>query len=199
MLSHMQRVIALARKQGVLRSRDLIPFGIPRSTLGRLVARGELIRIARGLYMSPKADITEHHSLVEVCVRLPKATINLLSALLYYEFTDELPHKVWIALPRGSQVPGFSSPKLELTWTLPKLMNDGIRQIQLEGRQVTITSPARTVVDCFKFRNKIGTNIAISALRDYLVQFRNGLDEFWRLAGIFRVQNVIRPYLETLL
>jgi predicted transcriptional regulator of viral defense system len=192
------RVLDFARTRGVVRARDLEPLGIARSVLTGLVAQGRLLRLDRGLYMSPEADITEHHSLVEVAARIGGATVNLLSALAFHELTDELPHAVWVAMPRGSQVPRFSSPRLEITWSPAALRHLGVDRHTIEGIEVAITNPARTVADCFKFRSRIGIDIAIAALRDYVARYHAGRDALWEMAGACRVQSVIRPYLESL-
>jgi predicted transcriptional regulator of viral defense system len=102
---------ALARSKGVIRAKDLDPLGIPRAVLGRMVDQGSLIRMGRGLYMSPDADITPHHTLVEVAARVPGAIINLLSALAFHELTDELPHAMWIAVRRGAKLRSSTRPK----------------------------------------------------------------------------------------
>lgn len=192
------RLLEFARTRGVLRSRDLRALGIARSVLSPLVAQGRLLRLDYGLYMSPEAEITRHHSLVEVTHRVAGATVNLLSALVFHELTDELPHAVWIAVPRGSQVPNIGSPTLEMTWASPKLLGVGVTKHRIEGLEVPITSPARTVADCFKFRSRVGVDVAVAALRDYLTRHRGGRDELWSMASRCRVQRVMRPYLEAI-
>lgn len=192
------QILALARSRGVIRPRDLEPLGIPRAVLRRLVDQGALVRAGRGLYMSPDADVTPHHTLVEVTARVPGAVVNLLSALAFHEITDELPHAVWIAIRRGSQAPKLESPRLELTWTAPRFLELGVTRHQIEGIEVAVTDPARTVVDCFKFRSRVGLDVAIAALRGFLASHRQGRSELWELAGDCRVRTVIRPYLESL-
>ena len=192
------QVLALARSRGVIRARDLDALRIPRAVLLRLVDQGVLVRSGRGLYMSPDADITPHHTLVEVATRVPGAVVNLLSALAYHELTDELPHAVWIAIRRGSQAPKLQSPQLELTWTAPRFLELGVTRHKVEGIGVAVTDPARTVVDCFKFRSRVGLDVAIAALRDFLASDRQGRSKLWELAGACRVRTVIRPYLESL-
>lgn len=197
-LTHTDQVIRLAAAQGVIRSRDLASEGIPRTVLGRLVERGELSRVGRGLYRLTDADVTPHHSLVQVAVRVPGCTVNLLSALSFHELTDELPAGVWIAVPRGHRVPTLDSPRLELTWVAPALLKVGVTTHRIEGLDVAITDPARTVVDCFRHRSRVGVDVAIAALRDYLRRHRSGREELWQIAGVCRMQRVMRPYLESL-
>ncbi len=196
--THPEQVLKLTRIRGVIRARDLNPLGIPRAVLQRLVERGALVRAARGLYICPEADITEHHTLVEVAARVPRAVVNLLSALAFHELTDELPHAVWIAIPRGSQVPRLDTPELVLTWTAPRFLEKGVTRHSIEGLDVAVTDPARTVADCFKFRSRVGLEVAITALRDYLRAHREGREALWHMAGLCRVRTVIRPYLESL-
>ena len=197
-LTQADKVLALARSRGVVRARDLEPLGIPRAVLGRLVDQGDLVRVGRGLYMSPEAEITPHHTLVEVAARVPGAVVNQLSALAFHELTDEIPHAVWIAVSRGSQAPRIESPRLEVTWTAPQFLELGVTRHEIEGIDVAVTDPARTVVDCFKFRSRVGLDIGIAALRDFLATHRQGRQELWELAGACRVRTVIRPYLESL-
>jgi predicted transcriptional regulator of viral defense system len=198
MTTQSAQILELARARGALRARDLAPLGIPRTVLGRLVAQGALIRASRGVYVRSDADITEHHSLVEVAVRIPGAVINLLSALACHELTDELPAAVWIAVRRGSQAPRIDTPRLELTWTAPRFLNLGVTRHTIEGVNVAVTDPARTVADCFKYRSRVGVDVAVAALRDYLARHRTGRSALWEMAGACRVQRVLRPYLEAL-
>lgn len=193
-----EQVLALAKAQGLIRARELDVLGIPRMVMARLVANGALVKSGRGLYMHPDANVTEHHSLVQVAARVPHAVVNLLSALAFHEMTDQLPASVWIAIRAGKQAPRMESPLLEVTRTAQRFLELGVEQHVLEGRTVAVTNPARTVVDCFKFRSRVGLDVAIAALRDFLRLHRGQQDELWRMADACRVQTVIRPYLETL-
>jgi predicted transcriptional regulator of viral defense system len=197
-LTQPEQVLALARSKGVIRARDLVPLGASRTVLRRLVDQGALVQAGRGLYMSPEAEITPHHTLVEVAARVPGAVVNLLSALAFHELTDELPHAVWIAVRRGSQIPKLDTPRLEVTWTAPRFLSGGVTRHHVEGMDVAVTDPARTVVDCFKYRSRVGLEVAIAALRAYLARNRAGREPLWEAALACRVQTVIRPYLESL-
>lgn len=192
------QVLALMESRTVIRARDLDSLGIPRSVLGRLVRDGALVRAGRGLYMCPNAEVTRHHTLVEVAHRVPGAVVNLLSALTFHELTDELPYAVWIAVRQGSQAPCLDTPRLELTWTAPRFLDLGVDRHRIEGIDVPITDPARTVADCFKFRSRVGVDVAVEALRDYQRLHRGRGDALWTMAGHCRVQSVMRPYLEAL-
>jgi predicted transcriptional regulator of viral defense system len=196
--SQAEQILTLARAKAVIRASDLAPLGISRAVLRRLVDAGALLQVGRGLYMSPDAQITPYHSLVKVVTRVPKAVVNLLSALAFHDLTDELPHAVWIAIRRGSQVPLLDGPRLELTWVSPALIDVGVTRHPVEGIELPVTNPDRTVIDCFTHRSKVGLDVAIAALRAYLARERMGRVHLWDLAGRFRVQRVIRPYLETL-
>ncbi len=193
-----EQVLTLARAKTVIRSSDLDPLGIPRVVLRRLVDSGALLQVGRGLYMRPDAEITQHHSLVEVVTRVPQAAVNLLSALAFHDLTDELPHAVWIAIRVGSWTPKIDGPRLEVTRVTPSLFEVGVTRHPVEGIELPVTDPDRTVIDCFVHRSKVGLDVSIAALRGYLARERMGRVRIWELAGRFQVQTKIRPYLETL-
>lgn len=192
------QILALARSRGLLRARDLAPLGVPRAVLSRLVAQGALVRVGRGVYAAADADVTPHHTLALVAARVPGCVIHLLSALAFHELTDELPAAVWISLPRGHGAPQLGSPRLELSWATPRLQALGVVRHRIEGVEVAITDPARTVIDCFRHRSRVGVDVAIAALRGYDAGARGGRDALWALAGVCRVQSVLRPYLEAI-
>jgi predicted transcriptional regulator of viral defense system len=192
------RVLEIARRQGIIRARDLAPMGIPRTVLARLVKRGDLVREDRGIYRLADADVTEHHTLVEAAARIPDGVVNLISALAYHGLTSEAPVRVWLAVPDNAGRPSFTYPPLELTWTAPRFLVVGVTGHTIEGIDVRITDPARTVADSFKYRSRVGLDVALDALRDYLRQHRSGRDDLWEMAGFCRVRTVLRPYLEAL-
>ncbi len=193
-----EQVVEFAREKGVLRSRDVDALGIPRAVLARLVEAGELVRGERGVYTLPDHPISEHHTLVEVAIKVPGAVVNLLSALAFHGLTDELPHAVWIAIRSDRHAPRMESVSLEITWSMPRLLDAGVERHEIEGVSVAVTTPARTVADCFKHRSRVGIDTATAALRDYLRVHRTGRDALWEMAGVCRVQTVMRPYLEAL-
>jgi predicted transcriptional regulator of viral defense system len=196
--THMDRVLRLTRKVGLLRARDLEPAGIPRVYLRRLVERGELLKTARGLYTAADAPLTENHSLAEVAKRVPRGVVCLLSALRFHEITTENPAEVWIAIPRGSRAPRSSAPALRVMWFSGKMMDEGIEKHLIQGVSVPIYSVAKTVADCFRFRNRIGINIAVEALRDAWRSKKTTSDQLWHYAKVCRVLNVMRPYFDSL-
>jgi predicted transcriptional regulator of viral defense system len=182
--------------RGVVRAKDLVARGVPRITLTRLVRAGDLERVGRGLYRLPGADIAEHHGLVEASRRIPHGVVCLLSALRFHELTTQQPFEVWMAIDRKARRPRVDYPPIRIVRFNDRALIEGVEEHEIEGVPVPITSPARTVADCFKYRNKIGLDVAIEALRDYRRQRRGTVDELWEAAEVARVRTVIRPYLE---
>jgi predicted transcriptional regulator of viral defense system len=198
MTTQTERVLELVKEMGVLRARDLNPYGIPRTHLSRLCAAGKLQRIARGLYALPDSEITEHHTLVEACKRVPKGVVCLLSALQYHELTTQAPFEVWLAIGEKAWKPRINYPPLRIVRFSQATLNTGVEEHQIEGVPVRVFAPAKTVADCFKYRNKIGLDVAIESLRECLRSRHCTVDDLWHYAKICRVQNVMRPYLESL-
>ncbi len=196
-VNHADRALQEVRKQGVLRPRDLDRLGIPRATLSRLAARGLVERASRGLYRLTDADATEHRALAEVCKRVPHGVVCLLSALQFHGLTTQAPFEVWLAIDVKARKPRVDDPALRIVRFSGKALTFGVEVHHVEGVEVRLTSPAKTVADCFKYRNKIGLDVAVEALRDYRRQKRS-LDALWRAAAVCRVAAVIRPYLESL-
>ena len=146
----------------------------------------------------PDANVTERHSYAEVAKRIPAAVVCLLSALAFHEITTQSPPSVWIALRKGARKPVFPSPSLRIVRLSGPSLTEGIENHQVEGVPVRVYSAAKTVADCFKFRNKIGLDVAIEALKDCLHQKKANVNEIYRSAKVCRVNNVIRPYMEVL-
>jgi hypothetical protein len=188
----------LGQRTGILRPRDLARKGVPRIYLQRMVQRGLLVKHGRGLYGLPDAEVTEHHSLAQVGKRVPLGVICLLSALRYYGLTTQTPFEVWIALERGARSPRIDGPKLHVVRFSGAAMKTGIKVETIEGVSVRIYGVAKTVADCFKYRNKTGTDIAIEALREAWRGKRCTMDDLWSFAKVCRVANVMRPYQEML-
>ncbi len=187
----------LASKYSVLRTRDFERLGVPRYSLGSVEEQGDWERCGRGLYRSMRRVPNPHHSLVEVASRVPQAVICLLSALRFHDLTSERPSEVWIALPRNAWTPSMDTVRLKVTRFSRAAFGEGIEEHQIEGVTVRVYSAAKTVADCFKFRNQVGTAVAVEALRDAWRTRKLTSDELWRHAKTCRVSNVIRPYLET--
>jgi predicted transcriptional regulator of viral defense system len=191
-------ILELVRKVGVLRPRDLDSSNIPRIYLSRLCEAGKLQRIGRGLYVLPDSSVTEHHSLAEACKRVPKGVVSLLSALRFHNLTTQSPFEVWLAIGEKAWRPRMEYPPLRIVRFSQATHNAGVEKHQIEGVTVHVYSPAKTVADCFKYRNKIGLDVAIEALRECWRSRRCTMDDLWHYADICRVQNVMRPYLESL-
>jgi predicted transcriptional regulator of viral defense system len=185
-------------QHGIVRPRDIEAIGLPREYLVRLHRQGKLNRFGRGIYTLPDANVTERHSYAEVAKRVPDAAICLLSALVFHGITTQSPASVWIALRKGARTPVFTSPSLRIVRLSGPSLTEGIENHQVEGVSVRVYSAAKTVADCFKFRNKIGLDVAIEALKDSLRQKKATVNEISRYAKICRVSNVIRPYMEAL-
>ena len=195
---HATKVLELVEEAGVLRPRDLEPYGIPRTYLSRLHSAGKLKRIGRGLYVLPDSSVSENRSLAEVCKRVPRGVICLLSALRFHEFTTQSPHEVWMAIGEKAWRPRMEHPSLRIVRFSSEALEGGVEAHRIEGVIVHVFTPAKTVADCFKYRNKIGLDVAIEALRECLRSRRCTMDDLWRYAGVCRVQNIMRPYLESL-
>lgn len=197
--SPVDRVAALARKAGVLRPRDLAPHAIPRHYLRTAEEQGLIQRTSRGLYLPANAPLTEHHSLAEVAKRVPHGVICLLSALRFHNLGTQNPFEVWIAIGNKDRSPKSGSPALRVVRFSGNALEYGQERHVIEGVPVRITSIAKTVADCFKYRNKIGFDVALEALRDCLRRKKATPSAILEAARVSRVENVLRPYLEALL
>ncbi len=192
------KILELVSKAGVLRPRDLNSYNIPRTYLSRLCSAGKLQRIGRGLYVLPGSGATEHHSLAEAGKRVPKGVVCLLSALSFHELTTQAPFEVWLAIGEKAWRPRLEYPSLRIVHFSQAALNAGVEEHKLEEVTVHVYSPAKTVADCFKYRNKIGLDVAIEALRECRRARHCTIDDLWHYAAICRVRNVMRPYLESL-
>ena len=190
-------LLRLAQK-GPVRARDLDQAGIPRTYLRRLCDRGLLERVDRGLYRLADAPVTELHSLAEVATRVPRAIICLLSALQVHELTTEVPHAVWVMIDRHARMPKLSYPKIEVVRASGRAREHGVESRTIEGVHVQITTPAKTVADCFRYRQHVGLDVAMAALRDYLRKHRGGMYSLVEAARADRVYTLMRPYIEAL-
>ena len=161
--------------------------------------RGLLERVGRGIYAAKESKVTENHSLAEVAKRVPHGVLCLLSALRFHQMTTQLPHEVWLAIGFKARSPKPDGLVLRVVRFSGKALTSGIEEHIIEGVPVKIYNPAKTVADCFKYRNKIGLDVALEALRDCKKQRRATMDDLWRFAKVCRVANVMRPYLESLL
>ena len=199
MLSHSEReALKLIRRLGIVRTRDLEMCGISRHHLYGLAAKSLVQSLDRGLYAASDHPVTEGHSLAIVAKRAPGAIICLVSALLFHDLTTQLPREVWIAIAEGARRPSFGYPPLRVVRFSGAALTDGVETYGIEGVSVRITSIGKTLADCFKYRNKIGLDVALEALREAWRGRRVTMDEVARSARTCRVERVMRPYLETL-
>jgi len=193
-----ERLLRLARQRGSITRREVAEAGIHTHTLSRLVRAGALERVARGRYRLPDAPITEQHGLALGAAAVPKAVICLLSALSFHQIGTQFPHQAWIALDRRARRPSLAHPRLRVLRFSGKALTEGIEVHGIEGETVRVYGVAKTLADVFKYRNKIGLDVALEALKDYLRKYRGKTDDLWRYAKICRIANVLRPYLEAL-
>ena len=197
--SHRERALKLVRQRGVARARDFDAAGVPRVYLRRLEEEGALVRIGRGLYQDPKAELSAQHSLAEAAQAAPKGVVALLSALQFHQLTTQTPHEVWMLMPSKAWVPSAPPVKLRILRASSASLHAGIEHHVIDGVPVAITSPAKTVADCFKYRSRVGLDVALEALRDALRRKQAAADDIWRFAKIDRVATVMRPYMEATL
>lgn len=193
-----EHVLALARAAGILRSRDLAAHGIAREHLRRLHQRGRLERVARGLYALPGSQATQHRSLAEAAKRVPQGVVCLLSALRFHGLTTQAPFEVWLAIDPKARRPQVADLPLRIVRFSGPALDEGVEQHVIDGVPVRVYSPAKTVADLFKYRNKIGLDVALEALRDAWRGRRMTMAELWRYAQVCRVSTIMRPYLEAL-
>ncbi|MGI8783636.1 MAG: type IV toxin-antitoxin system AbiEi family antitoxin domain-containing protein [Acidobacteriota bacterium] len=193
-----EKLLDLVHRRHIVRPRDLAAVGIPRNYLGRLVHRGQLQRVERGLYTASTVTPSEHMSLLEVSHKVPKAVICLLSALRFHEIGTQAPFEVWIALDGKAWSPKVSYPPVRIVRLSRQALRFGVGKHRVGGGTIRVFTPAKTVADCFKFRHKIGTDVAIEALRDCYRQKKTSMEELWAAAKVCRVANVMKPYMESL-
>lgn len=193
-----ERLIKLARAKGLFRPRDLAPLEIPRVSLTRAVRSGQLERVGRGLYGLPGRAVSAHGSLAEVARRIPKGVVCLLSALRFHGLSTQAPFEVWLAIENKALAPKLDYPPLRIVRFSGVAFTEGVEEHVVDGVTVRVTGVAKTVADCFKYRNKIGLDVALEGLREAWHEKRMTSDEIWRYAKVCRVTNVMRPYLDSL-
>jgi predicted transcriptional regulator of viral defense system len=195
-MKHTDQIIALLQMQEVIRPQDLRALGISPASLYWLHQQGRVVRIGRGLYRLPDGNVSAHHLLAVACKRVPHGVICLLSALSFHEIGAQLPFEVWMAIDRKARLPRVDYPPMRFVRFSGEALTAGVDEHQIEGVSVPIYAPAKTVADCFKYRNKIGLDVALEALRDCRRQAKCTDHDLWNFAKICRVANVMKPYLE---
>ena len=193
-----EKLLKLVQRKHIIRAQDVDAAGIPRNYLSRLVKRGKLQKLGRGIYAAVTLPASEHISLLEVSRKVPKAVICLLSALQFHEIGTQVPHEIWIAIDVKAWAPQIDSPAIRIVRFSGQALIFGVEQKRINGLEIRVFNPAKTVADCFKFRHKIGMDIALEALRDCYRQKKASMNELWEAAKICRVANVMKPYLESL-
>ena len=195
-----EKVISALKTRGILKASEILELGISSEYLRRLCLQNRVTKIARGYYVLPDYEFTGMQSIVEVCKQIPKGVICLLSALRVHDFTTQNPFEVWLAIERRAwKSTQTTSTQVRFIRFSGRAFEAGIETKVINNTQVKVYCPAKAVADCFKYRNKIGLDVALEALRE---GFRNKLftmDELWEYADICRVREVIRPYLEGML
>jgi len=195
-----QKAVAIFREcGGMLRTQEAIEKGIHPRTLYALRDEGEIETMSRGLFRLASAEPLGHPDLVTVAMRVPKGVICLISALAHHELTTQIPHEIYLAIERGAEPPRIDYPPIRLFWFSGNAYSEGIETQTLDDTPVKIYSREKTIADCFRYRNKIGLDTCIEALRFYKQQKDRNVDELLRYARVRRVTQVMTPYLEAIL
>lgn len=193
-----EEVLKFVRKKGIVRASELTRHGISRTYLTRLVNNGQLHRASRGIYVAADSNPTTNRTLAEASKRVPGGVVCLLSALRFHDLTTQLPSEIWMAIDRKAWHPKEHTLPLRIIRFSGQALSEGIEMHNVEGVPVRVYCPAKTVADCFKYRNKIGLDVAVEALRDAYRKRKYTMDELWHFARICRVTNLLRPYLEAI-
>jgi len=198
MLTKIQIIERLAKKKGSIRARDLIRRGLPSVYLGRLVRQGRLVRRTRGVYAPADQEISGTHDWELACLRVPNGVLCLLSALFYHRIGTQNPANVWMAIDVKAWRPRVDYPRMRIVRFSGPALSHGIMTVKAGRASLRVYDPAKTVADCFKYRHKIGLEVAVEALREGWRAKKFSLEELAEAARICRVRNVIQPYLEML-
>jgi len=192
------RALNLLKARGMLRLKDFVAEGIGPETLARLVREAVVVRPARGLYQLRDTQVDAAHTLAEAAALVPKGIVCLTSALQFHELTLQMPSAVWMAIDRTAWRPKIDYPRIRFVRFTGPALTEGVVRHRIEGVEVPITEPARTIVDCFRYRAKVGLDVAMEGLREGLRRRRCTPDELWRYARKARVWPVMRPYVEAM-
>jgi predicted transcriptional regulator of viral defense system len=199
MITKAEKLVQELRKKGVFKTKEILDFGVSKEYLRELTDKGLVERISRGYYSLPDYEYSTMQSIAEVSKQAPKGVICLLSALRLHGFTTQNPFEVWIAVDRRAWKPQINgTTKIRYVRFSEKAFTSGIEIKTVDHFKIRVYSPAKTVADCFKYRNKIGMDVALEALREGWREKRFTMDELWKYAEICRVSNVMRPYLESI-
>jgi len=188
-----------SKHHGWLRTAQALRLGIAPRTLYALRDQGAIVQVRRGLFRLASEDVDAHHDLLVVAQKVPKGVVCLLSALAFYELTTQIPHEVYLALPNHAEKPRMDYPPLRLFWLSGQSYSAGIQEHRINGILVRMYSPEKSVADAFKFRKKVGLDVALEALKRYLAGNSPDVEGLLEMARVDRVASVMRPYLEALL
>lgn len=187
------------KHNGILRASEAIRLGVPEHIVYEMVQKGELVREARGVYRLADSEMLGNPDLVQVSLLVPKGVICLISALYFYELTTQIPHSIYVALPQNAARPRVKYPPLEVFWVTNSLHLVGVDVHVLDGVKVKIYNREKTIADCFKFRKRVGEDVALEALKDYVNQPKMDVHKLLEYAKINRVEKLMIPYLKSLL
>jgi predicted transcriptional regulator of viral defense system len=194
--SQSETALALLARQGIARLGELKTAGVAEETVSRLTRQGRIVRLARGLYQLPDAEFAPQHTLAEASKLVPKGVICLISALQFHELTVQTPSAVWMAIDRLARKPRIDYPPVRFVRFGALALTTGIEEHRIEGVTVRIFDPAKTIVDCFRYRSKIGLDVALEGMREALKRRRCKPDDIRRYAVTGRAWSIVRPYLE---
>lgn len=194
-----QAIAAFRKHNGMLRTSVALQCGIHPSVLYAMRDQGLIAPISRGLYRLSTAPPLANPDLVTVALRVPKGVVCLISALAYHDLTTQIPHEVYLAMPRGAEPPRLTHPPVRTFWFVGRAFSSGIESHRVDGVAIRVYGPEKTLADCFKYRNKIGLDTTLEALRLYKERRRPDIDALLRYAAVCRVTKTMRPYLEAIL
>lgn len=197
-MKHQKEITDLLKIKGRIQAKEIEELGISRNYLFKLHEAGVIEKSASGLYTLPDQIINEHQNLVEVCAKIPKAVISLISALSFHQITTQIPSDIWISVPRGTWIPEFEYLTLQCRTQTLEPYSFGIQDHKVGESIIRVYSPAKTIADCFKFRNIVGLDVAIEALKDVYRSKKASMDELTKAAQVNRVVKVMIPYMESI-
>jgi predicted transcriptional regulator of viral defense system len=192
------RLLEIVRERGIIRARELDTFGIARKHLTDALETGQLVRLSRGIYAEADVPVTPKILLAQVCKQIPSGVVCLISALQFHNLGTQTPSEIWIAVPGHSHRPTSDYPPIHLVEFSPTAYRLGIEYSEYKQTEIRVYSPAKTIVDCFRFRNSIGLDVALESLNDYLRKPGNTADELMEYAINCRISTVLKPYVEAL-
>lgn len=190
------RVLNFVKQQGMIRVRDALAQGIHPEYLRRLCDKGMLVKLSRGIYIPADQEISQHIGLAQVAKRVPQGVICLLSALQFHEIGTQSPFEIWIAISPREAKPRIVYPPVRVVRFSSQSLTEGVEEHQVEGVTIKVYNQAKTIADCFKYRNKTGLDVALEALKDCRQRKLCTTEQLWKYAKICRVSNVMKPYLE---